>query len=140
MVKRTLVATLLGGLLLLGAPSVAFAGRGGNELARITAVEIVLMIVCGIGAAAGVAYGRSGRHGRGTLICFGALVCITAISIFWSIAPDLTWIEAARTSAYFAVCIEYVRRVTHSRWWTGTRSWIIVERTPARCGGNIQSV
>ena len=28
--KRTLVATLLGGLLLLGAPSVAFAGRGGN--------------------------------------------------------------------------------------------------------------
>jgi len=29
MVKRTLVATLLGGLLLLGAPSVAFAGRGG---------------------------------------------------------------------------------------------------------------
>ena len=30
MVKRTLVATLLGGLLFLGAPSVAFAGRGGN--------------------------------------------------------------------------------------------------------------
>ena len=31
MVKRTLVATLLGGLLLLGAPSIAFAGRGGTR-------------------------------------------------------------------------------------------------------------
>jgi len=30
MVRRTLVATLLGGLLLLGAPSIAFAGRGGG--------------------------------------------------------------------------------------------------------------
>ena len=31
MVRRTLVATLLGGLLLLGAPTVAYAGRGGNH-------------------------------------------------------------------------------------------------------------
>ena len=29
--RRTLVATLLGGLLLLGAPSIAFAGRGGTN-------------------------------------------------------------------------------------------------------------
>ena len=31
MVRRTLVATLLGGLLLLGAPTVAFAGKGGSR-------------------------------------------------------------------------------------------------------------
>jgi hypothetical protein len=43
-------------------------------------------------------------------------------------------------SRYFAACIEYVLGVTHSRWRSGTRSWIIVERRPPRCGGNIQSV
>jgi hypothetical protein len=83
--------------------AVAFAGKGGNDLARTTAVEIVLLIVCGLAAAVGVAYGRSGHHGRGSLLVFGALAVVTAASIFWSIAPDLTWIEANRTFAYFAV-------------------------------------
>jgi hypothetical protein len=82
---------------------VAFAGKGGNDLAALTWLEIVLIVVCGAAAAAGVAYGRSGRHGRGSLLLFGALAALTAISIFWSIAPDLTWIEANRTFAYFAV-------------------------------------
>jgi len=40
---------------------------------------------------------------------------------------------------YFAACIERVRAVVHSGKRSGTRSWIIVERTPERCGGNIQS-
>ena len=31
------------------------------------------------------------------------LAVLTAISIFWSIAPDVTWVEADRTFAYFAV-------------------------------------
>jgi hypothetical protein len=83
--------------------AVAFAGKGGNDLGRTTGVEIALILVCGIGAAIGVAYGRSGRHGRGSLLLFGALAALTAISIFWSIAPDLTWVEADRTFAYFAV-------------------------------------
>lgn len=83
--------------------AVAFAGRGGNDLGRSTAVEIVLLIVCGFAGAIGVAYGRSGRHGRGSLLLFGGLAVLTSVSIFWSIAPDLTWIEANRTFAYFAV-------------------------------------
>ncbi|MFL5840627.1 MAG: hypothetical protein ACJ77Z_09285, partial [Thermoleophilaceae bacterium] len=83
--------------------AVAFAGKGGNDLARLTWLEIVLILGCGVAAAVGVAYGRSGRHGRGSLLLFGALAALTAISIFWSIAPDLTWIEANRTLAYFAV-------------------------------------
>ena len=33
-----------------------------------------------------------------------------------------------------------VRACTHSGKCSGTRSWIIVERTPARCGGYIQSL
>ncbi|MFL5896138.1 MAG: O-antigen ligase family protein [Thermoleophilaceae bacterium] len=83
--------------------AVAFAGRGGNDLGRATAVEIGLILLCGVGAAIGVAYGRSGHHGRGSLLLFGALATLTAISIFWSITPDVTWIEADRTFAYFAV-------------------------------------
>lgn len=83
--------------------AVAFVAKGGNDLGRATSVEIALLLVCGAGAAAGVAYGRSGRHGRGSLLLFGGLAVVTAISIFWSIAPDLTWIEANRTFAYFAV-------------------------------------
>jgi hypothetical protein len=63
--------------------AVAFAGRGGNDLGRSTAVEIVLLIVCGFAGAIGVAYGRSGRHGRGSLLLFGGLAVLTAMSIFW---------------------------------------------------------
>ncbi len=43
-------------------------------------------------------------------------------------------------SRYFAECIENVRGVTQSRWCNGTRSWITVDRSPARCGGYIQSL
>ena len=40
---------------------------------------------------------------------------------------------------YFAVCMRRVRPCTHSGWRSGTRSWIVVARIPARCGGYIQS-
>jgi hypothetical protein len=83
--------------------AVAFGAKGGNDLGRSTAVEIALIVLCGAAAAAGVAYGRSGRHGRGSLLLFGTLACLTAVSIFWSIAPDLTWIETNRTLAYLFV-------------------------------------
>ena len=86
-----------------GFAAVAFGAKGGNDLGRTSLVEVVLILVCGAGAAVGVAYGRSGHHGRGSLLLFGLLAVLTAISIFWSIAPDVTWIEADRTFAYFAV-------------------------------------
>lgn len=83
--------------------AIAFLGKGGNELGRLTVLEIVLIVGCGAAAAIGVAYGRTGHHGRGSLLLFGLLAALTALSIFWSIAPDLTWIESDRTFAYFAV-------------------------------------
>lgn len=83
--------------------AIAFTTKGGNDLGRSTAVQIILILLCGAAAAAAVAYGRTGRHGRGTLLVFGAFVCVTALSIFWSIAPDLSWIETNRALAYFAV-------------------------------------
>ena len=42
--------------------------------------------------------------------------------------------------SYLRPCIARVRGVTHSGKCSGTRSWIVVARRPARCGGYIQSV
>src|SRR3954451_12151217 len=83
--------------------AIAFIGGGGNELSAQTLVELIVIVVGGIAAAIGVTYGRTGHHGRGSLFLFGLLAALTAISIFWSIAPDVTWTEADRTFAYFAV-------------------------------------
>jgi O-Antigen ligase len=83
--------------------AIAFIGKGGNALGAQTLLELILILGCGAVAAIAVTYGRTGHHGRGSLLLFGLLAVLTAISIFWSIAPDLTWIEANRTFAYFAV-------------------------------------
>ena len=45
----------------------------------------------------------------------------------------------APRSRYLRPCIDCVRFVVHSGRCSGTRSWIVVARTPARCGGYIQS-
>src|SRR4051794_27578825 len=83
--------------------ALAFIGAGGNELSTQTVLELVLILACALVAAIGVTYGRSGHHGRGSLVLFGVLALLSAVSILWSIAPDLTWIETNRTFAYFAV-------------------------------------
>jgi hypothetical protein len=83
--------------------AIALLGKGGNELSKQTLIEIVLIVVCGAVAAIGVTYGRTGHHGRGSLLLFGVLALLSAVSIFWSITPDVTWVEADRTFAYFAV-------------------------------------
>jgi hypothetical protein len=96
-------SSIASALLAIAFAAIAFIGGGGNELGAQTTVELLLIIVCGIAAAIGVTYGRTGHHGRGSLFLFGLLAALCAISIFWSIAPDVTWIEADRTFAYFAV-------------------------------------
>lgn len=83
--------------------AVALLGKGGNDLSKQTLIELILIVGCGIATAIGVTYGRTGHHGRGSLLLFGLLAVLSALSIFWSITPDVTWIEADRTFAYFAV-------------------------------------
>jgi hypothetical protein len=83
--------------------AIALLAAGGNELSRQTLIEEILIIGCGAFAAIGVAYGRSGHNGRGSLLLFGLLALLCALSVLWSIAPDVTWVEANRTFAYFAV-------------------------------------
>ena len=83
--------------------AVAFGAQGGNELGRTTAVELALIVVGGLAIAASLAYGPRVRHGRAAIWIFVVFAAVTVCSVFWSIAPDLTWIEANRTIAYLAM-------------------------------------
>jgi hypothetical protein len=54
--------------------------------------------------AAAVLWGHSRTsHGVTTLLLFTMLAFLTAVSVLWSIAPDLTYIETGRTFAYLAL-------------------------------------
>ena len=54
--------------------------------------------------AAAFLWGRSGAiHGMTTLLLFALLAFLTAVSVLWSIVPELTYVEAGRTFAYLAV-------------------------------------
>ncbi|MGO9972070.1 MAG: O-antigen ligase family protein [Solirubrobacteraceae bacterium] len=68
-----------------------------------TWTEIVL-VACGCVLALAVLL--RGAHGRawgaGTFALFAALAWFTALSIAWSVAPDVSWMEAGRTASYLA--------------------------------------
>jgi len=83
---------------------IAFGGQGGTELTRTTITEVVMVLVSGCIVAAAVMWGRrSTSHGVTTLLLFTMLAFLTAISLLWSIAPELTYIETGRTFSYLAV-------------------------------------
>jgi hypothetical protein len=84
--------------------AVAFVAEGGQVLGSATAVEIALILGCGLVAVAAIIWGRAGSlSGALTLALFGVLAALTALSVTWSIQPDASWIEANRTLAYLAV-------------------------------------
>jgi tetratricopeptide (TPR) repeat protein len=89
------------GLALAG---VAFGAKGGSELSRTTTVEVLLVLAGGLLVAFAIAYGpRERLHGGVTLAFFAAYAALTALSVLWSVSPDLTWIEANRTLSYLVV-------------------------------------
>ena len=91
---------------LLGAAlaAIAFVAKGGSDLATLTGVELALVIACALLIAAAVVHGRRGPLDGGfALLAFAALAGVTALSVLWSIAPDLTWIEANRTFTYLLI-------------------------------------
>jgi len=93
--------TLAAGLALA---AVAFIARGGSELSTTTPVEIALILSAGAVVGAAIVCTAVVRlSGAASLFAFGALAGLTALSIIWSIAPHLSWIEANRTLTYFAV-------------------------------------
>jgi hypothetical protein len=83
---------------------VAFGAEGGTELTRTTIAEIALVAVSAGLVAGAFLWGRSGAiQGVTTLLLFALLALLTAVSVLWSIAPELSYIEAGRTFAYLAV-------------------------------------
>ena len=88
----------------LALAAVAFGARAGSDLTRTTAVEIAVVVACGLVLALAAARGRLvAGPGTPALVLFGALALVTIASIAWSVAPDLSWLEANRTLAYAAV-------------------------------------
>ena len=104
------VASLPGALAVsagLGAAlaAVALLGRGGNNVGRMAGVEIALVLVAGLVLAAALLSERRGRplYGSLSLLCFATLTAVTALSMTWSIAPDDSLVETARSFAYMAI-------------------------------------
>ena len=85
--------------------AVAFLARGGNDVGRMAGIEIGLVLGAGLVVAAAVLLARSDApmHGSVALACLGAFTAVTALSMTWSIAPDDTLEETARSFAYLAV-------------------------------------
>jgi hypothetical protein len=83
---------------------VAFGAAGGTELGRTAVVEVLLVLAGGAAIVAAVMVGPRGAiYGGSALVAFMLLALVTAVSITWSIAPELSYIEAGRTLAYLAV-------------------------------------
>ncbi|HYP47108.1 MAG TPA: O-antigen ligase family protein [Thermoleophilaceae bacterium] len=99
--RASAASTLLLALVVAGT---AFGAAGGTELARTTVVELVLLLLAGGVLVAAVLFGPGGElHGLGTLLLFGLLAIVTALAITWSIAPELSYVEAGRTLTYLAL-------------------------------------
>ena len=85
-----------------GFAATAFVAEAGNDLARTTNAEIAWIVAAGIVVATSIVLARPGRVGGWLALGgFAALTGVTAASILWSVAPDLSWIETNRVLMYF---------------------------------------
>src|SRR5215212_8416607 len=92
--------------LILGAAlvGVAFGAEGGTELTRTSVTGVLMVLASGAVIAAAFLWGRSGAiHGMTTMLLFALFAFLTALSILWSIVPELSYVEAGRTFSYLAV-------------------------------------
>ncbi|MEA2420969.1 MAG: hypothetical protein QOF55_68 [Thermoleophilaceae bacterium] len=91
-------------LLGAGLTVIAFVGGGGFELAKNTYVEAGMVAVGALLAALAVVRGRRGSlDGAFTLMAFGALALLCALSITWSVSPQQSWLSTNLMIAYVAV-------------------------------------
>ncbi len=103
---------------------VAFITKGGLSLealeSRETAVEMGLTLGSGVvvAAVALLAQGQRRIYGLWTLGLLLAFTALTALSVVWSVQPDVSWQDAGRLLAYsgvFASAVALARAVP--RWW-----------------------
>ena len=81
---------------------VALIAKGGTSLGPMTLVEIaVTLLGAGVAAAAALAAPTPQRSWGGvTLLAVAALTVWTALSVIWSVVPDVSWADANRAIAY----------------------------------------
>ena len=92
--------------LIIGAAlvGVAFGAEGGTELTRTSVTGVLMVLASAAVVAAAFLWGRAGAiHGMTPLVLFALLAFLTALSILWSIAPELSYVEAGRTFAYLGI-------------------------------------
>lgn len=83
---------------------VALGARGGSALERTTIVELLAIATGAATVCAAILLVPRGRvHGAVAVAAFAALAAVTALSVDWSIAPDVSYVEASRTLAYLAI-------------------------------------
>ncbi|MDW5593627.1 tetratricopeptide repeat protein [Conexibacter stalactiti] len=84
--------------------AISFTAAGGSSLHKTTAPEIALTLIGTAAVALAALLSPAGRPlwGGVTVLLFGALTALTAISITWSVAPSDSWLAANLTLAYFA--------------------------------------
>ncbi len=96
----TWTALLLGGAFI----GVAWGAAGGTELTRTTIVEILMLLAGVATVAAALVWGSRERlYGATSLWLFALLAGLTALSVLWSIVPELSYLEASRTLTYLVV-------------------------------------
>lgn len=84
--------------------AIAFGAGAGTDLGRTAATEVAMVLAAGVAVAVALLYPRARPWYGGTaLFFFGLLAAVTALSMSWSIAPDSSLEEGARTFAYLAV-------------------------------------
>ena len=85
-----------------GFAATAFVAEAGGDLGRTTYTEIAWIVAAGLVVALSIVFARPGRVGGWlAIVGFAVLTGVTAASILWSVAPDLTWVETNRVLAYF---------------------------------------
>jgi len=83
--------------------AITLRAGGGLQLGRTTEVEMAVQIAGGVLGATALLVRDGGRlHGAGSLLAFAALAILTATSVWWSVNPSDSWLEANRTLAYAA--------------------------------------
>ena len=81
----------------------AGTATSGSDLPPNTWAEIALVIIAACLAATLIIRRTTITSWAAiSLAAFAALALLTALSIAWSVTPDLSWLEAARTTAYLA--------------------------------------
>jgi hypothetical protein len=120
-------------LLAAALAAVTFGAQGGKELTRTTITEMAVIVACGLVIALSIVFGRRRPiYGATAVVAFGVLVAVTALSMLWSIVPDVSWQETSRITAYFFVFTAAVASVRLS-----PDGWGVALRGIAIAGGVI---